>query len=288
MNDNEKKFIQNKNIINNMLEKEIALLNVSKLPLSKKLLDLLKNKKIILIADKEIKYNGIRFLVDKGKVYVNVTESTKFKNSASGIEYAIPSDDFYAYLLGAVTALNFTDILSSSRDVTEDCITVYLDLMRRVILKKSHLASENARNKLDFIICYYILTNNNIKSISNYTGYSRKKSDILERDFDMMCVKYPEFKDGTQLTEERMWKILQNEFIFLKDVKLESFKYDLIYHYGATNSDILEDLSVTATIIVDFAQGNKAKLNVMKNNFIKSSIKSSMTNNIISLLSEKL
>ena len=45
MNDNEKKFIQNKNIINNMLEKEIALLNVSKLPLSKKLLDLLKNKK---------------------------------------------------------------------------------------------------------------------------------------------------------------------------------------------------------------------------------------------------
>ena len=288
MNDNERKFIQNKNVINNMLEKEIALLNVSKLPLSKKLLDLLKNKKIILIADKEIKYNGIRFLVDKGKVYVNVTESTKFKNSASGIEYTIPSDEFYAYLLGAVTALNFTDILSASRDVTEDCITVYLDLMRRVILKKSHLASENARNKLDFIICYYILTNNNIKSISNYTGYSRKKSDILERDFDMMCVKYPEFKDGSQLTEERMWKILQNEFIFLKDVKLESFKYDLIYHYGATNSDILDDLSVTATIIVDFAQGNKAKLNVMKNNFIKSSIKSSMTNNIISLLSEKL
>ena len=288
MNDNESKFVKNKNIINNMLEKEIALLSVSKLPLSKKLLEFLKNKKIILIADKEIKYNGIRFLNKDGKVYVNVTESTKFKNNASGIEYTIPADELYAYLLEAAVSLYFTEILSSSRDVIENCVTVYLDLIRRVILKKNHLSSEYARNKLDFIMANYILSNNTVKCISNIQGYSRKISDILERDYDMMVIKYPEFKNGEKITEERLWKILQNEFIFLKDINIETFKYDLIYHYGATNAHILENLSITAILIADFAQGNKAKLNVLKNNFLKDSIKSNMTNNIISLLSEKL
>lgn len=288
MEEREKKFIANKNVINNVLEKEIALLNVSKLPLSKKLLELLKNKKLVLIADKEIKHNGIRFLLNNGKVFINVTESTKFKNTATSIEYTIPSDIFYAYLLEGAVLLYFDSLLSSSRDVANDCVTVYLDLIRRVLLKRNHLSSENARNKLDFIMCYYILSNNNLKAISNITGYSKKISDILDREFEMMCVKYVEFKNGDKLSKEKMWKILQNEFIFLKDIKLESFIYDIMYHYGAYNKDLLDDIKVTATIIADFAQGNKAKLNVMKNNFIKDSIKSSMVNNMISLLSERI
>lgn len=286
MNDIEKKMVQNKNIINNMIEKEVAILSVSRLTLSKKLLGLLKSKKLILIADKEIKYNGIRFLKNGEKVYINVTESTKFKNNATGIEYTIPVDELYAYLLEGAVTLYF-DELTASRDLMETCITVYLDLIRRVLLKKNHMSSQNARDKLDFILCYYILSNNNIKCITNNVGYARKKSDILERDYEMMVVKYPEFK-GEKLSEEKLWKILQNEFIFLKDINLDSFKYDLIYHFGATNNNILSDLTVIGTIIADFAQGNKAKLNVLKNNFLKESIKGPMVNDIIWTLSEKM
>ena len=139
-----------------------------------------------------------------------------------------------------------------------------------------------------FILSYYILSNNKVNVISNVLGYSKKISNILEKDFDLMMVKYPDMEKNQVLDKDNMWKIMQNEFIFLKEVNIETFIYTVIYNYGASNSEMIDDLSVTGTIIIDFVQGNRATLNILKNNFIKESIESTMYNNMIHVLSEKL
>lgn len=281
-------LIKNKNNITKELNEALTLLSVSKLPLSKKLIDLYNKGTFIILADTELKHIGLRFVVDNGKVYINATPSIKTKKTMDGMEYKINLNEFYAYLMGGIVKLRFTDTLSYDRDVVNDTINVYLELMTKAILKKYHLKSVAAMDKMRFILAYYILSNNEVRAISNKLGYSRKISNILEKDYDLLMVKYPEIEKMEKLSQERFWKIMQNEFLFLKEVNIETFIYTVIYNYGAANADMVEDLSTTASIIIDFVQGNRATLNVLKNNFIKESVESSMYNNMIATLSQKL
>ena len=56
-------LIKNKNDVTNDLEEEITLLPVSKLPLSKKLVELYKKGVFHLIADTELKHSSLRFAI---------------------------------------------------------------------------------------------------------------------------------------------------------------------------------------------------------------------------------
>ena len=278
----------NKNIINGNVVDVIPLLEVSRLPLSKNILNLYKKNTLNLIVDKELKYSSLRFENKDGKSYINATPFAKVKATTYGDEYKIDLNNFYALLLGGLTKLHFNNVLSYSRDCMVDCIDVYLELIGKVVLAGNHLSSSNQRNKLDFLLCYFVLSNNNIKAISNNMGYSKKISDILERDLDILLVKYPKIQNNEKLESEEFWKILQNEFVFLKDISYDTFIMKLVYSYGPANVDVFEDLSTIATLIVDFVQGNRATLNIAKNNFLKDVIKSKMYNNIVTLLIQKL
>ena len=281
-------LIKNKNDVTNDLEEEITLLSVSKLPLSKKLVELYKKGVFHLIADTELKHSGLRFAIEHGRVFINISPLAKTRKSMDGTEYKLNLNEFYAFLMGGLVKLKFFDTLAYNRDVINDCMNVYLELMTKAILKNHHLKSVAAMDKMRFILSYYILSNNKVNVISNVLGYSKKISNILEKDFNLMMVKYPDMEKNQVLDKDNMWKIMQNEFIFLKEVNIETFVYTVIYNYGASNSEMIDDLSVTGTIIIDFVQGNRATLNILKNNFIKESIESTMYNNMIHVLSERL
>lgn len=285
--EDKKLLINNKNVVNNFLKEECTLLEVSRLPLNKKLLNQFKSNKAIFIADMELKNSSLRFELSNNKVYCNVSEHTKTRRGAASDEYKLQLNEFYAYLIGGVTKLYFEQ-LSYSRDVIGHCMEVYLQLMRKIILKNRHLPSVASRNKLDFLLAIYVLSNNDIKCISNKLGYARKISNIEERDYELLNVKYKELESSNSISFSALWKWLQNEFIFLKEINEDSFRYQVIFSLGPANISIIDDLSTTACIIVDYSQGNKATLNVLKHNFIKDSINSSMVNDVIMYLSSKI
>lgn len=281
-------LIKNGNVVTDAMEEPLTLLSVSKLPLSKKLIELYKKGVFVLIADPELSHSGLRFEVEKNKVFINISPHTKTRKAMDGTEYKINLNEFYAYLMGGLVKLRFFDTLSYSRDIVNDVMKVYMELVSKAVLKNNHIKSVNAMDKLRFILAYYALSNNDLKCITNTQGYARKNSNIIEKDYDLLMVKYPKMDKSEKLSKDELWHILQNEFIFLKDIKIDTFLYTLIYNYGAANGNILDDLSIVACIIIDFIQGNRATLNILKNNFIKESIESSMFNEMISYLSQKL
>ena len=101
-----------------------------------------------------------------------------------------------------------------------------------------------------------------------------------------LFIKYKEF-ERNKMSMEDMWEILQKEYRFLKDSKIDTLKYNIIYCFGATNWNMMNDISDTACIIVDYYFHNKATLNIMKNNFIKDAIKPTYYNDIIKYINRK-
>lgn len=279
-------------VINEFVNPIIALIEVNKLPLSTKAIKAFKSRKLLLIADDNLKHSNIRYEVDKGACYINVSDYAKEVNSLEGIEYKMQANELYAFLIGGYTYLNFK-ILNNNRDVQINLVKVWLELIKKPILKNAHISSQSFRNKLDYILLQFILRSNekiNGKgAITNIAGFSKKQSDISDEEEKLMHIKYKDelSEKGDYFTSDRLWEILQNEFLALKDIKFDSFLYQIIYCFGAVNDDILVDLKITATIIVDYIYHNKATLNILKNNFIKDAIKPVYYNDIVNLFNEK-
>nr|DAS07509.1 MAG TPA: hypothetical protein [Caudoviricetes sp.] len=281
------KFISSSTICNDSLGNLPILIKESRYPLGDKVIKYMEDKKIILLYnERKNEYSDIRFIVRKDKVYVNISNDTKIREEIDKDIFHIQIDIAYAYLIGALTKLKFLEFLSFDRDILADCTNVYTEFMRRSIIRQNHISSDTSRNKMDFILIFYIMCNTPRKIVTNILNYAQKMSNITEEDFKMLQIKYNNF-NKVDMTLNEMWYILQKEYIFLREVDEDNLKYQVIFNYGAANIDLISDLSIIACIIVDFCIHNKATLNVTKNNYIKDSIKSTMYNNILTKLREK-
>lgn len=279
------KLIKSDEIINDRMKMSLLLLEANNLTLSNELLKYVNSKKIVLVNDSDLKYSHVRYALSGGKCYVNVYGYAKEKKDTD--ELIIQVNELYCFLLQAYCKINFST-LTYNREALNHCVTVYADLMKKAVLKSFHLTATTARNKLDYILMYFILCNTPKKIVTNVEGYCKKLSNITEEDLKMLQVKYSEFQKEQSISTDRLWEILQGDFIFLKNVKFESLKYNAIYFYGAKNAEIIDDLSVVATIILDYVFHNKATLNIEKNNFIKDAIKPKMYNELIHAFLDKL
>ena len=272
--------------INKMLGTGLILLKECKFPISKILTKHVESGKISLMYDDNFKRQPIRFeLANSGKmVYCNVSNYAKKREDLSGVYYDMQIRDLYGFCIGGLAKLYFKDI-AYNRDTFGHCMKVYIEFVRKAVLKNNHMSSQASRNKLDFILAYHILHCTKDKVVRNELNYAQKMSNITEEDLKMLMVKYPEIENNKPYDGD-LFELLQKEFIFLKNSTKDTLNYNLLYLYGPANGEMLDDLSVIATIIVDFSVHNKATLNGEKNNMMKDAIEARMYNDIIDVLRE--
>ena len=279
------KLVNSTNSINQNISISLTLLEANKLALHKVLIDMVKKRKLILINDEGLTHSEVRFVVKGDKCFINCAGYAKENKKVSGTEYNFDLNELYELLLQGYLKINIHKV-TLNRDCMNDIMNVYIELMKKPILRNNHLSEVTARNKLSFILAFYILVNTEKTAVSNAAGYAKKISDITEEDYKSLFIKYKEF-ERNKMSMEDMWEILQKEYRFLKDSKIDTLKYNIIYCFGATNWNMMNDISDTACIIVDYYFHNKATLNIMKNNFIKDAIKPTYYNDIINILIER-
>ena len=286
--ENDKKIeLENGTVINQNMEMVLRVLEANDMLLGKVLIRNVRNKTILVIADKELKHSPTLFKVKGNKVYVNASPYAKVKKGVSHDEYNFDIAELYSLLLEGYASLHAKEILYS-RDCINDIAQVYAELVRKALLRNGHLDSVKGKSKLDFMNLFYVLSNTPDKIVTNVQGYSRKKAEIDDETLALLITKYPEYNQEKPLNYSKSISNLIAEFPnILKEMDENSFKYNLAYCYGATNDNIYSDLVVVIRIILDYTARNKATLYVLKNNFIKDAIKPTMYNNIINRLIEK-
>ena len=86
--------------------------------------------------------------------------------------------------------------------------------------------------------------------------------------------------------EEFLNEILKNEFKFIQEMNLNMIIYNATLVFGAENISIIDNLTIMAQIMTDCIIGNRPTLNAT-NSIFKNLVKSTMYNNILSVLADR-
>ena len=279
-------LLESTNNINNYMDSLIAILVMKHLPLINNIDEAIKDEKIILIYEDELKNAKVRFVEEKGIVYINVTPFAKKKELTGGkLEYNASTNELYSLLIGAYVTLNH-NTLTNDREYVSDMVDIYLEVIPKVFVKggQGYFDSVSAISKLHFLLAYFLLSKNNT-TIRFIEEYAVKKSKIRSEDLDVLKEKYDleNLAREDYTFNELLENILKEEFSFLNKFNTGAILYNMSLLYGASNTYMIDTMSTLATIAVDYIQGNRAQLNV-KYGALKGIIKSNIYNNIISVL----
>lgn len=279
-------LLESTNNINNYMESLIAILVMKHLPLINNIDEAIKDEKIILIYEDDLKNAKVRFVEEKGVVYINVTPFTKKKELTGGkLEYNASTNELYSLLIGAYVTLNH-NTLTNDREYVSDMVDIYLEVIPKVFVKggQGYFDSVSAISKLHFLLAYFLLSKNNT-TIRFIEEYAVKKSKIRSEDLDVLKEKYDleNLAREDYTFNELLENILKEEFSFLNKFNTGAILYNMSLLYGASNTYMIDTMSTLATIAVDYIQGNRPQLNV-KYGALKGIIKSNIYNNIISVL----
>ena len=128
-------LLESTNNINNYMDSLIAILVMKHLPLINNIDEAIKDEKIILIYEDELKNAKVRFVEEKGIVYINVTPFAKKKELTGGkLEYNASTNELYSLLIGAYVTLNH-NTLTNDREYVSDMVDIYLEVIPKVFVK---------------------------------------------------------------------------------------------------------------------------------------------------------
>ena len=77
----------------------------------------------------------------------------KENKKVSGTEYNFDLNELYELLLQGYLKLNIHKV-TLNRDCMNDVMNVYIELMKKPVLRNNHLSEVTARNKLSFILAF--------------------------------------------------------------------------------------------------------------------------------------
>lgn len=279
-------FLSKKNnVINKNIGDLLYLLELNNSPMTKILIDSVKKNKLILIYDEELVNSSIRYFPNGSSVLINVSKFAKLKKLPGGeVKFVLSQDQLYALLIGGYVTLNH-DTLVYNRDYLNDVAMLYLELIPKIFTKGGDFfVTEEKISKFHFLMLFFYFSVNKTV-VRNPEGYASRISEIRQEDLNFLKASYPLDKVQNMNFEQFHTTIIQEEFKFAKELNLQMLIYNATLIYGADNISLIDNMSVIGTIMVDCIIGNRPTLNA-SNSVFKNLVKSSMYNNILSVLGE--
>lgn len=279
--------IMKANVINGDIADLLHLMELNDAPLTRRCLDAIKSKKLLLVYSEDLKNTSIRYYPDKDKVYINASKYGKQKRETAGVmKYVIPQDQLYSLLLGGYLLLEH-DKLTYNRDYLTDVSNLYLELIPKIFTKGGNFFSDTDKvSKFHFILLYNLFSNNKT-IISNPRGFCTRITEIKEEDVNYIDTLYHLDKIANYNFEELLTNVIQKEFKFTEKLNMSTLIYNATLVYGAENLTLLDRIEAVGLIMIDCVIGNRPSLNVT-NSVYKNLVKSSMYNNILIVLGNKM
>ena len=277
-------LIRSKDDINDGVLHILYLLKLNKLPLIDKLSKLVERKKIKLVVNEELKHANVRWVYDKGVVFVNVTKSAKVMRGVSeDKKWNIPSNELYSYILGAAVFL-YSKKLNKDRTYLKSICDVYMELMGKIFSKASggFFKGNNELSMFNYIMLRHLFENNNT-AVINIDAYCEKISNIEASDLKVIQNKYDKkyYKDLKDVVNN----ILKAEFSFMDKLNITGLLHTLTMMIGPENAFMLENIDTIGALICDNVMGNRLSL-YAKYPTLKSLFKSTQYNNILEVLKD--
>nr|DAX78949.1 MAG TPA: hypothetical protein [Caudoviricetes sp.] len=278
--------IMKANIINGHIADLLHLMELNDAPLTKRCLDAVKSKKLLLVYSEDLKNTSIRYYTDKNVVYINASKYGKQKRESAGImKYVIPQDQLYSLLLGGYLLLEH-DTLAYNRDYLTDVANLYMELLPKIFTKGGNFFSDTDKvSKFHFILLFNLFSKNKT-IISNPRGFCTRITEIKEEDVNYIHTLYNLEKIENYNFEELLTNVIQKEFKFTEKLNMSTLIYNATLVYGAENLTLIDRIEALGLIMIDCVIGNRPALNVT-NSVYKNLVKSSMYNNILIVLGNK-
>ena len=276
------------NIINKDINDLLYLLELNNSPMIKICIDHVKRNKLILVYNEDFLNSSIRFITKNDSVIINCTKFAKIKKqSADKKKYVINSDHLYALLIEGLATLYHDNVLSYNRDYLNDAASLYMEVIPRIFTKGGNFFSNTDKVKKFHFLMLFFLFSHNKTIVSNPEGYSTRITEIREDDVKYLKTLYDFEKIKNMDFEEFLNEVLKNEFKFIQEMNLNMIIYNATLVFGAENISILDNLSILSQIMCDCIIGNRPTLNA-SNSIYKNLVKSTMYNNILSVLADRI
>ena len=286
INKDKELFLSKKDkVINNNIGDLLYLLELNNSPLTKTLIKAVKGNKLVLIYDEELVNSAIRFYPEGSKVFINVSKFAKIKReSGGGVKFVVSQDQLYSLLIGGYVVLNHNTLVYN-RDYLNDVANLYIELIPKIFTKGGNFfASEEKISKFHFLMLFFYYSVNKTV-VANPEGYARRLSEIRDEDLNYLKTVFDLEKIKNMNFDQFLTNVLKKEFKFAEELNLSMLLYNATLIYGADNISLIDNMSTIGTIIVDCIIGNRPTLNA-SNSVFKNLVKSSMYNNILSILGE--
>lgn len=275
------------NIINKDIGDLLYLLELNNSPMVKKCIDHIKNNKLILVYDENFLNSSIRFILHGDKVLINCTKFAKLKKqSGDKRKFVINSDHLYSLIIEGLTTLYHDKILVYNRDYLNDAANLYMEIIPRIFTKGGNFFSNTDKVKKFHFLMLLFLFSRNKTVVSNPEGYVTRITEIREEDVKYLKTLYDFEKIKDMNFEEFLNEVLKNEFKFIQEMNLNMIIYNSTLVFGAENISIIDNLTIMSQIMTDCIIGNRPSLNAT-NSIFKNLVKSTMYNNILSVLADR-
>lgn len=276
------------NIINKDINDLLYLLELNNSPMIKQCINHVKNNRLILVYNENFLNSSIRFINHKDNVLINCTKYAKLKkHSGDRRKFVINSDHLYSLLIEGLATLYHDKILAYNRDYLNDAANLYMEIIPRLFTKGGNFFSNTDKvKKFHFLMLYFLFTHNTT-IVANPEGYVSRLTEIRQDDVKVLKTLYDFEKIKKMDFEEYLNEVLKNEFKFMQEMNLNMIIYNATLVFGAENISIVDNLSIMCQIMTDCIIGNRPTLNAT-NSIFKNLVKSTMYNNILSVIADRL
>lgn len=274
-------------IINKDISDLLYLIELNNSPMVKKCIEHIKNNKMLLVYNEDFLNSSIRFILKEDKVIINCTKFAKLKKqSGDGRKFVINSDHLYSLLIEGLATLYHDKVLSYNRDYLNDAASLYMEIIPRVFTKGGNFfANTDKVKKFHFLMLFFLFSKNKT-IVANPEGYVARLTEIREDEIKYLKTLYDFDKVKNMDFEEFLNEVLKNEFKFMSEMNLNMVIYNASLVFGAENMSIIDNLTILAQVMCDCIIGNRPTLNA-SNSIFKNLVKSSMYNNILSVIADR-
>lgn len=267
--------------INDGISDLLYLIELNKLPMSKKLVEYVKSGKIRFVYSEKLTHATVRWVNDGGIVLVNASPNAKKKR---GLEenYNIASNELYSLMLGATIFLK-SDTFNRNRAYLKDVALGYMDLIGKAVAKSTggHFSSPTETSKFHFIMTKYLFSKNKT-AVSDIDGFVANLARTDERDVLILSKKY---SDSDYDNLETVCEMLKKEFSWMNKLQPAGLIHTIATLFGASNTYMVESIDTIGCIIADHVIGGRPSLYSRYPN-LRGIFKSTAYNNILAVVAD--